>query len=126
VTNSSREGSDSAPHILEAKKGGKKAAAGCFTQGWATQLVVGAVEEGIAKGWLQEEVSAEILEEFLGGRGRRFYKLKEKTESGKVWKILLENKGAKVPETLRSEDGCIEVVPFRRGEAIWRLTWKPR
>ena len=125
MTNSSREGSDSAPHILEAKKGGKRAAAGCFTQGWATQLVVGAVEEGIAKGWLHEQASAEILEEFLSGRGRRFYKLKEKTGSVKERKILLEKNGAKIPETLRSEDGCIEVVPFRRGEAIWRLTWKP-
>ena len=57
--------------------------------------MVGAVEEGIAKGWLQEEVSAEILEEFLSGRGRRFYKLKEKTGSEKVQKILLEKKGAK-------------------------------
>ena len=54
--------------------------------------MIGAVEEGIAKGWLQEEVSTEILEEFLSGCGRRFYKLKEKTESRKVQKILLEKK----------------------------------
>jgi dihydroorotase len=125
VTNNSREGSDSAPHILEAKKGGKGAAAGCFTQGWVTQLVVGAVDEGIAKGWLQEQVSADILEEFLSGRGRRFYKLKEKTGNLRGRKILLEKKEAKIPETLRSEDGYIEVVPFKRGEAVWRLTWKP-
>lgn len=90
MTNSSREESDSALHILEAKKGGKRQL--------PTQLVVGTVEEVIAKGWLQEEVSAEILEEFLNSRGRRFYKLKEQTGSGKAQKVLLEKIGAKIPE----------------------------
>lgn len=117
-------GSDSAPHPIEAKRGAKKAAAGCFTQGWATQLVVGAVEEAIENGWLPDDISAETLDEFLSGRGRRFYKIPETAKAGKGQKIVLEKKGEKTPEVLRSKDGSIEVVPFRRGEEILSLSWK--
>jgi len=124
VTDSSLEGSDSAPHPIEAKRGAKKAAAGCFTQGWATQLVVGAVEEAIENGWLPDDISAETLDEFLSGRGRRFYKIPETAKAGKGQKIVLEKKGEKIPEVLRSKDGSIEVVPFRRGEEILSLSWK--
>lgn len=125
LTACTRKGSDSAPHVLSSKTGVKKAAAGCFTQGHATQLVVGAVEEGISNGWLPKDVGADVLNEFLSGRGRRFYQLKDPAAEGrKERKILLEKKGEKIPEILRNQDGSVEVAPFRRGEEVWSLTWK--
>lgn len=125
LTTFTRTGSDSAPHVLSAKTGVKKAAAGCFTQGQATQLVVGAVEEGIANAWLPKDVGAGVLNEFLSGRGRRFYQLKDAAvERKKEQKILLEKKGEKIPEILKNQDGSVEVAPFRRGEEVWSLAWK--
>lgn len=119
-----RKGSDSAPHPVEAKKG-CHIAAGCFTQGWATQLVVSALEEAVEKGWVQdEEVTDEALGEFLGGRGRRFYNIQSLTKENKKPSIILERKGERIPESIKSMDGSIEVVPFRRGEEIWSLRWK--
>jgi len=72
-------GTDNAPRPAIAKRGGPdgkaKTAAGVFTQPYATQLVLGAVEEGINQGVLKEEkVTKEILVGFLGVNGRRFYK----------------------------------------------------
>ncbi|KAF2758182.1 Dihydroorotase [Pseudovirgaria hyperparasitica] len=114
-------GSDSAPHPVTAKTGVKKAAAGCFTQSCATQLVIGAIEEAVAKGWISREVTAASLEDFLSNRGRKFYKLPEHAHGRK---IQLERKGAKVPDVLKNATGDIEVIPFRRGEDTWKLTWK--
>lgn len=83
------------------------------------------MEEGIANGWLPNDVGADVLDEFLSGRGRRFYKLKDHAaEAGKEQKILLEKKEEKIPEILRNQDGSVEVAPFRRGEEVWSLTWK--
>jgi len=115
-------GSDSAPHPVSAKKtsGHAKTAAGCFTQGWATQLVVGALEVAQQKGLLEGEleVSEEVLAGFLGGFGRAFYKAPAATG-----KIVLEKKGEKVGDMVRSKDGQVEVVPFRSGEETWSLKW---
>lgn len=115
------QGSDSAPHPVTAKTGVQKTAAGCFTQGCATQLVVGAIEEAAGKGWLQGDVNSETLDDFLSNRGRKFYKLPSRNTSQK---IVLEKKGATIPSILKSTDGAIEVIPFRRGEETWKLTWK--
>jgi dihydroorotase len=88
-------------------------------------LVVGAVEEGIANGWISGNVDTDVLNEFLSGRGRRFYQLKDSAvESGEKKKIVLEKKGERIPEFLRNQDGSVEIAPFRRGEEVWSLTWK--
>ena len=124
-SNMARKGSDSAPHPVEAKTGGSYPAAGCFTQGWATQLVVSALEEAVEKGWIQDEdVTYEALVGFLGGRGRRFYNIQSLIKENNEKRIVLERKGERIPESIKSKDGSIEVVPFRRGEEIWSLRWK--
>jgi dihydroorotase len=58
----------------------------------------------------------ERLEQFLGGFGRRFYKL-PKT----VNKILLERKGERIPESIKSDDGSVEVTMSRGGVDIFSL-----
>lgn len=119
-----REGSDSAPHPVQSKRGRDGTVAGCFTQPWATALVIDALGEGIDQGWIREEdVTLESIENFLSGYGRAFYKIPRSTESDGP-KIRLERKGEIIPEAVRSQDGSIEVVPFRRGQETWSLTWK--
>ena len=117
-------GSDSAPHGLAAKAK-MPAAAGCFTQAWATQLVVGAVEEAVGHGWIgAAEVGAEELREFLSERGRRFYKLGECDQDGGGRGIMLEKQDEVIPSSLRSRGGDLEVPSFRAGKPVWSLAWK--
>lgn len=74
-------GSDSAPHPIQSKKqsGG---AAGCFTQGWCTGLVIGALEHAMRQGWIsKEEVTQEVLEGFLSRYGRAFYNIADHSRS---------------------------------------------
>ena len=119
-------GSDSAPHPIQAKKGAGNTAAGCFTQGWTTSLVIGALEEGIAQGWIKEDqVTLGAIEGFLSGFGRAFYKIPRTSELEQS-RIMLEKTGESIPEVVRSEDGGIEVVPFRRGSDILSVSWKIR
>jgi dihydroorotase len=119
-----RKGSDSAPHPVQSKKGAGSIAAGCFTQPWCTALVIGALEEGINQGWIrEEEVTRESIEGFLSGYGRAFYKIHKSMESDGP-RIRLERRGETIPEAVISQDGSIEVVPFRRGKEILSLSWK--
>lgn len=112
-------GSDSAPHDLSAKKGGRgKTAAGVFTQPHVTQLVLGALEQAVEKKVISEDqVTKEILEGFLGGHGRRFYGI-----DGSKERIVLRRGGAVVQESYTGQG--VEVIPFRRGQKIWSVEWK--
>ncbi|KAK7709659.1 dihydroorotase [Botryosphaeria dothidea] len=113
-------GTDSAPHPVQ-KKTGAGAAAGVFTQPYAVQLVLDALEGAVAKGWLKEqEVGREALEGFLSGFGRAFYKVGD--ERGE--RIVLRKKEEKVVDTIRHEKGEVEVVPFRKGQNTWSVEWK--
>lgn len=81
--------------------------------------------EGLRQGWIQdEEATAEVLEEFLSGRGRRFYKTRGLTKDRCEQRIILEKNGERIPGSIKSENGTIELVPFRAGEEIWSLRWK--
>jgi dihydroorotase len=51
--------------------------------------------------------------------GRRFYKLPEAKE-----RIVLERKGEVIPESVKSEDGSVEVALSRGGDEVFSLTWK--
>ena len=113
-------GSDSAPHPVAAKKGGDKIAAGVFTQPYATQLVLDALEQGVQRGILKDEdVTLEKLSGFLSDVGRRFYKV-ESTSRGE---IELRRGGDRVMDVLQNDDERLQVVPFRRGERTWALSW---
>ncbi|MCJ1478390.1 hypothetical protein MMC13_007070 [Lambiella insularis] len=119
-------GSDSAPHPMVAKRGGvkgrSKTAAGVFTQPFASQYVILALEEAIKRGTINEEdVTQERLEQFLGGFGRQFYKLPAATNGER---IVLERKGAVIPESIQSRDGSIEVALSRGGDNVLSLRWK--
>jgi dihydroorotase len=116
-------GTDSAPHPAVAKRGGKdgrgKAAAGVFTQPYATQTVLSALEEGIEQGIIRAaDVTEEKLRNYLSGFGRAFYKVPDETGE----KIILKRGEETVRDMLSA--GSLEVVPFRRGEKTWSLSWK--
>ncbi|KAL9027780.1 MAG: hypothetical protein Q9196_003743 [Gyalolechia fulgens] len=117
-------GSDSAPHPAQLKKqsGG---AAGCFTQGWCTALVIGALEHALRQGWISKDhVTREALEGFLSKYGRAFYKIADlNDQASSEPRIRLTRRGETIPKSIKSSDGQIEVVPFRSGQEIMSLSW---
>ncbi|KAL9079805.1 MAG: hypothetical protein Q9157_001314 [Trypethelium eluteriae] len=113
-------GSDSAPHPLTAKRGGDKAAAGVFTQPYATQIVLDAFEQACEAGILKpEDVTLDSLERFLSRSGREFYGIDDERKE----RIAIYKSHEMISNTLRSESSNIEVVPFRRGQETWTVTW---
>ncbi|KAI9711975.1 MAG: hypothetical protein M1820_001683 [Bogoriella megaspora] len=113
-------GSDSAPHPVEAKRGSDKFAAGVFTQPYATQLVIDALEQACERGVLRaENVDKSTLEGFLCQFGRQFYGV----EDTKKKTITLHKRGENIKSILRSESSKVEVVPFRREQETWSVTW---
>lgn len=120
-------GTDSAPHPLRSKKGGLgnecgKCAAGVFTQPYATQIVLEALEEAVEKGILRkDDVKENVLRGFLGEVGRKFYGV----EASKR-KIKIHAGDEKVLERLSVKEEGKEadlVVPFRRGSPVYSLQW---
>ncbi|KAI4128824.1 MAG: hypothetical protein LQ338_002524 [Usnochroma carphineum] len=120
------KGSDSAPHPVQLKQqaGG---AAGCFTQGWCTALVIGALQHGISQGWItKDEVTREAVEGFLSTYGRAFYKISNPNRTMTPEpRILLTREGEVIPKSIRSSDRGIEVVPFHSGQEIISLSTVP-
>ncbi|KAF2228908.1 Dihydroorotase [Viridothelium virens] len=113
-------GSDSAPHPLTAKRGGDKVAAGVFTQPYATQIVLDAFEQACEAGILKpEDVTLDSLERFLSRSGREFYGIDDERKE----RIAIYKSHETISNTLRSESSNIEVVPFRRGQETWTVTW---
>ena len=113
-------GTDSAPHPAISKRADKYAA-GVFTQPYAVGLVVDALEEGVRMGVLRmDEVSKVRLEAFLCENGRAFYGVRDETGE----RIVLRKDGVVIQESLKSDDGAVEVVPFRRGRRGWGVEWK--
>ncbi|RDL32423.1 Dihydroorotase [Venustampulla echinocandica] len=114
-------GSDSAPHLLVSKSG-KPVPAGVYTQSFASQLVILALEEAIEKGIIEEhEVTQERLEQFLSRSGRRFYKLPEPAADGP--KIVLRRTGETIPKSIKSADGTLEIGLSRHSAPIFSLSW---
>ncbi|KAF7538446.1 hypothetical protein G7Z17_g12626 [Cylindrodendrum hubeiense] len=110
-------GTDSAPHDISAKKKGKTAA-GVFTQPYATQIVLSALEAAIEREEIKEEdVTQELLAGFFSSFGRKFYGAEDK--SGERIKLT---KGDEVVSGNTVGDG-VEVQPFRTGQPTWSLEW---
>ena len=63
-------------------------------------------------------MTQEILKNFLGGHGRKFYGIND----GSNEKIVLR-KGSEVVQESFKGDG-VEVIPFRRGQSTWSIEWK--
>jgi dihydroorotase len=119
-------GSDSAPHPLVSKiktQSGQAVPAGVFTQPFASQLVILALEEAIGRGVLEvDEVTQDQLEQFLGRSGRRFYKLPDPATEGQA-KIVLERKGETIPTSIKSADGTLEVGLSKSMAPVFSLSW---
>lgn len=112
-------GTDSAPHPATSKRADKYAA-GVFTQPHAVGLVIDALEQAIEMGVLEtSETTEEKLQGFLCKYGREFYGVPDERKE----QILLKKGDTTIPEILCSEDGNLEVVPFRRGKMTWDVTW---
>ncbi|RYP37430.1 hypothetical protein DL767_002903 [Monosporascus sp. MG133] len=112
-------GTDSAPHDKSAKKGKGNTPAGVFTQPYATQLVLTALEEAIDRGDIAaSDVTPEVLQGFLCDYGRAFYGVKD----AKNERITLR-KGEEVITDSVTGPG-VEVVNFRRGKPTWSVEWK--
>lgn len=112
-------GTDSAPHPASSKRADKYAA-GVFTQPHAVALVMDALEQAIEMEVISaEDVTEEKLQGFLSKYGREFYGVPDERKE----KILLRKGDSTIPEVLRSEDGAVEVVPFRRGKITWDIEW---
>lgn len=118
-------GSDSAPHPRNAKVANphKKAAAGCFTQAYATQLVFSALEDGVKNGWFNRDaVTKDVLQEFFSARGNRFYGI-DAARSDTKRVIIVEKKGDTIEETVFNSETNIAVVNFGCGEETWSIEW---
>lgn len=77
-----------------------------------------AIEKGIIK---EEEITEEVLENFLGGFGRKFYGVVD----GSGERIVLRKGGEKVRELVQGKgESGVQVVPFRRGKETWSVEWK--
>lgn len=123
-------GTDSAPHLFGAKRGGMdmhqvgKCAAGVFTQPYATQLVLEVFEAAVNKGVIkQEQLHKNVLEGFLGGFGRKFYRIEP---SGRRIKVSSEQE--RVVSTLqvggsKENNNGLVIIPFRQNSPIYSLEW---
>ena len=116
-------GTDSAPHPLHAKKGGLgestgKCSAGVFTQPYATQTFLGAIALAVEKGYVTwVDINEEVVRGFLSEYGRAFYKQAPSKE-----RIRVSVGGDRIVEPLRF-GGEDVIVPFRRGESVYTITW---
>ena len=92
-----------------------------FTQPFATQLVILALEEAATRGAISEDdITQERLEQFLSISGRRFYKLPDPAAGTK---IVLERKGEKIPTSIKNLDGSVEIGISRAGADVLSLRW---
>ena len=86
-----------------------------------TQYIILALENAIERGLIDEsEVTQERLEQFLGGFGRQFYKIPATSNQ----KIVLKRRSERIPDSIKSEDGTIEVALSRAGDEVFSLEWK--
>ncbi len=117
-------GTDSAPHPLQAKRGGAedvlgKCAAGIFSQPYATQLVLEALEQAVEEGHLiRSDVSEELLRKFLTENGRKFY-----GEANSKETIRIVSREERVMKQLQFGPDQDVIIPFRRGEPIYSIEW---
>jgi dihydroorotase len=92
-----------------------------FTQPFATQLVILALEESVKRGIIDEDnITQERLEQFLSKSGRRFYKLPDPAAGTK---IVLKREDEKIPTSIKNLDGSVEIGISRAGAGVLSLRW---
>jgi dihydroorotase len=117
-------GTDSAPRPLHAKRGGAgdvlgNCAAGIFTQPYATQFVLEALEQAVEKRYLaRSNVSEEALRKFLTENARLFYK--QPMSKGRIRVVAGEER---VIAQLGFGPKQDVIVPFRRREEVYSIKW---
>ena len=115
-------GSDSAPHSLVSKTNSQAPPAGVFTQIFATQYVLLALEDATRLNVIDpKDVTQERLEQFLSLSGRKFYKLPH--DAASIPKIALTRRGSKIPERISNEDDSLKIGLVRAGNPILSLSW---
>lgn len=78
----------------------------------------------MSQGWINKTIPQNVIEDFLSNTGRKFYKIAQPNQNTKsLRRIQLERTGERISESIKSADGKIEVVPFRRGEKVMSVTW---
>lgn len=103
---------------------GHPAPAGVFTQPFASQLVILALEEAIARGILQEDqVTQDQLEQFLSRSGRKFYKLPDPATQGGA-RIVLARRGELIPKSIKSVEGDVEIGLSKSQSPVLSLSWQ--
>ena len=125
-------GSDSAPHLLSAKKGlsdgglgAGKCAAGVFTQpnvlGFVLEAFDNALQVGIVK---ESDLGHERVQGFLGGYGRKFYGVPQATRRVRVKARGMNVQNVTVGGQSGNEAGMNDtVVTFRSGKPTYAVEW---
>lgn len=124
-------GSDSAPHLLSAKKGltdgglgAGKCAAGVFTQSHAVGFVLEAVELAIQTGLVAKEaVSLDTMKNFLGGYGRQFYRVGVAKQNMRVTGKGVTVQNIKVGDEKADNGMGSTLVTFRSGKNAYGIQW---
>lgn len=124
-------GSDSAPHLLSAKKGltdgglgAGKCAAGVFTQPNVVGFVLEAFENAVNIGLVsREQISKQIVEGFLGRFGRQFYGVSESDRQIRVKAKAVEVRDVRIGKATEKSNMGDTVVTFRTGKPTYSVEW---
>ena len=125
-------GSDSAPHLLSAKKGltdgglgAGKCAAGVFTQPNVVGFVLEAFEKALELGIVEKgDLTQDRVEGFLGGYGRKFYGTAEASRQIRVKAGGVDVQNVGVGGTNRTGSGMSDtIVTFRSGKPTYAVEW---
>ncbi|KAJ9658732.1 dihydroorotase [Neophaeococcomyces mojaviensis] len=128
-------GSDSAPHLLNAKMGltdgglgAGKCAAGVFTQPNAIGFVLESIEQAVEVGIVEQNaVTNDVVTGVLGGYGRKFYKIGEPDKKIRIVGKGVEIKNVRVTNlhgNMEEAQGMADtVVTFRSGKNTYGVEW---
>lgn len=83
-----------------------------------------ALEEAVRKGWTDEkDVSTQILDRFLSGRGKAFYKIADLDIREERRRIVLKKGKERIPDVISNIEKTVQIVPFKSGDGIISLRW---
>lgn len=90
-----------------------------FTQPYVTRLILNTLGIAIERQVIsEEEITEDVLKNFLDRHGRKFYGVKDDSNE----RVVLRKGGDVVRESFKG-DG-VEVIPFRRVQSTWSVEWR--